>query len=203
MLKVGLTGGIATGKTTVAGLLAAGSCHLLYADRIAHQLMGPGGPAYQEVIQVFGREILDASGAIDRRRLGEIVFADAARRQQLNRIVHPRVIATCEKEFARLAETDPKGIAVVEAALLVEAGYHRQLDKLIVTVCSREQQLERVVKNAGLTRAQGEQRLAAQLDPEEKRRQADYVIDCSGSLADTERQVEQVLAELRRLAAPA
>lgn len=200
MLKVGLTGGIASGKTTVAQMLAQQGCHLLYADRIAHTLMAPGGSAYGEIVQAFGREVLDSSGALHRGRLGEIIFADAARREQLNRIVHPRVIAETEKEFARLATADPKGVAVVEAALLVEAGYHRRLDKLLVTWCPREQQLERLMETAGLSRPQAEQRLAAQLPPEEKRRLADYLIDCSGSLAATEQQVETVCGALRRLA---
>ena len=200
MLKVGLTGGIASGKTTVAKMLAARGCRILDADRIAHQLMAPGQPAYEEIIRAFGRGILDARGAIDRKRLGEIIFADAARRAELNRILHPRVIAEIEKEFARLAAAEPEAIAVVEAALLVEAGYHPQLDKLVVTVCSREQQLERLMKMTGLARAQAEQRLAAQLPLEEQRCHADYEIDCSGALADTERQVEKLVEELRRLA---
>lgn len=200
MLRVGLTGGIASGKTTVAAMLATRGCHLLSADRIAHELMARGQPACEEIVRAFGKGILDPSGEINRQRLGEIVFADAAKRQELNRIVHPRVIAECEKEFARLEASNPQGIAVVEAALLVEAGYHQRLDKLIVTVCSREQQLERLTKT-GLSRAQAEQRLAAQLPLEEKRRHADYEIDCSGSLAATEAQVEKLLPELRRLAA--
>lgn len=200
MLKVGLTGGIASGKTTVAEMLAARGCRVLYADRIAHELMAPGQPAYDEIVRAFGRDILDAGGAIDRRRLGEIVFADAARRAELNRIVHPRVIAEIEKEFARLAAAQPDAIVVVEAALLIEAGYHRRLDKLIVTVSTPEQQLERLMKKTGLSRTRAEERLAAQLPAEEKRRHADYEIDCSGSLAATEQQVEKLLAEWRRLA---
>lgn len=200
MLKVGLTGGIASGKTTVAEMLAARGCRVLYADRIAHELMAPGQPAYDEIVRAFGRDILHAGGAIDRRRLGEIVFADAARRAELNRIVHPRVIAEIEKEFARLAAAQPDAIVVVEAALLIEAGYHRRLDKLIVTVSTPEQQLERLMKKTGLSRTRAEERLAAQLPAEEKRRHADYEIDCSGSLAATEQQVEKLLAEWRRLA---
>src|SRR3972149_5809929 len=127
MLKVGLTGGIASGKTTVAGMLAVRGCRILDADRIAHQLMAPGQPAYEEIVRVFGRGILDASGAVDRKRLGEFVFADAARGAELNRILHPRVIAEIEKEFVRLAAAEPEAIAVVEAALLGEGGYHQRL----------------------------------------------------------------------------
>ena len=200
MLKVGLTGGIASGKTTVAELLAARGCRVLYADRIAHELMAPGQPACQEVVRAFGLEILDPSGAIDRARLAEIVFADPVRREHLNRIVHPRVIAAIERQLTRVAETDPTAIVVVEAALLIESGYHRQLDKLVVTWCTSEQQIERLIEKTGLSRAQAEARLAAQLPPEDKRRLADYKIDCSRSLEETKQQVEKLCTELRRLA---
>src|SRR3989304_1115740 len=189
MLKVGLTGGIASGKTTVAGMLAVRGCRILDADRIAHQLMAPGQPAYEELVRVFGRGILDASGGVDRKRLGEIVFADAARRAELNRILHPRVIAEIEKEFVRLAAAEPEGIAGGGGA---GAGSPQRPDKLIVPVCPREQQLERLIKMTGLASAQAEQRLAAQLPLEEKRRYADYEIDCSDALADTEPQGGEV-----------
>lgn len=203
MLKVGLTGGIASGKTTVAEMFAARGCRLLDADRIAHEVIVPGQPAYDKIVRAFGREILTADGGVDRSRLAAIVFADRARREQLNRIVHPPVIARIEREFDRLAETDPGGIVLLEAALLVETGYHRKLDKLIVTWCSPAQQLERLMRQTGLARAEAQQRLAAQMPPEDKRRYADYEIDCSGSLSATAEQVEKVLRELRRLAEPA
>jgi dephospho-CoA kinase len=200
MLRVGLSGGIASGKTTVAAMFRARGARILEADRIAHELMTPWQPAYDEIVRAFGKEILNTDGSIDRKRLAAIVFADAARREQLNRIVHPRVIAEQEKELARIAREAPGTVAMVEAALLVEAGYHRQLDKLVVTWCRPEQQLERL-QAKGLSRAEAEARIAAQLPVEEKRRLADYVIDCSGSLAETEKQVERVWEALRQLAA--
>lgn len=200
MLKVGLTGGIASGKTTVAELFRARGCRVLSADGIAHELMRPGQPAYAEIIAAFGREVLGAEGTIDRQRLGAMVFADPAKLERLNHIVHPRVIAALDAELARLTREEPGAIVFVEAALLVEAGYHRQLDKLIVTWCRPEQQLERLLQGGKLSRAEAEQRLAAQLPPEEKRRLADYVIDSSGTLEATQRQAERVLEELRRLA---
>ncbi|MGH9788139.1 MAG: dephospho-CoA kinase [Candidatus Acidiferrales bacterium] len=200
MLRVGLTGGIASGKTTVAAMFRARGARVLEADRIAHQLMAPGQPAYEEIVRTFGREILSADGTIDRKRLGAIVFADAVRRAELNRIVHPRVIAEQEKELARIAAEAPGSVAIVEAALLIEASYHKQLDKLVVTWCRPEQQLERL-QAKGLSREDAARRMAAQLPPEEKRRLADYVIDCSGSLAETERQVEQVRQALQQAAA--
>lgn len=199
MLRVGLTGGIASGKTTVAAMFRARGARVLEADRIAHRLMAPGQPAYNEIVTAFGREILSADGTIDRKRLGAIVFADAARREQLNRIVHPRVIAEQENELARIAREQPGAVAIVEAALLIEAGYHKQLDKLVVTWCRPEQQLERL-QAKGLSREDAERRIAAQLPAEEKRRLADYVIDCSGALAETERQVERVWQALQQAA---
>lgn len=202
MLRVGLTGGIASGKTAVAEMFRQRGCRLIDADRLAHDLIRPGQPAYQEIVGAFGREVVGADGLIDRKRLGAVVFADLARLEQLNRIVHPRVIAAVEREFARLAKEEPAAIVLVEAALLVEAGYHRTLDKLIVTWCRPEQQVERLLQNGRLSRAEAEQRLAAQLPPEEKRRHADYVIDSSGSLAATERQVESIFEELQRIARP-
>ena len=199
MLRVGLTGGIASGKTTVAAMFRARGARVLEADRIAHRLMAPGQPAYNEIVTAFGREILSADGTIDRKRLGAIVFADAARREQLNRIVHPRVIGEQENELERIAREQPGAVAMVEAALLIEAGYHKQLDKLVVTWCRPEQQLERL-QAKGLSREDAERRIAAQLPAEEKRRLADYVIDCSGALAETERQVERVWQALQQAA---
>ncbi len=200
MLRVGLTGGIASGKTTVAAMFRARGARILEADRIAHRVMGPGQPAYDEIVRAFGKEILSADGTIDRKRLGAIVFADAARREQLNRIVHPRVIEEQERELARIAAEEPGAVAMVEAALLVEAGYHKRLDKLVVTWCRPEQQLERLLAK-GLSREDAARRIAAQLPPEEKRRLADFVIDCSGSLAETEKQVERVWQALQQAAA--
>jgi dephospho-CoA kinase len=198
MLKVGITGGIASGKTTVAEMFRARGCRVLDADRIAHEMIHPGQPAYEEIIQAFGPDVVAADDSIDRERLGGIVFTDPARREQLNRIVHPRVIAAIEEEFRCLEREQPRAIAMVDAALLVEAGYHRKLDKLVVAWCRPEQQRERLLRK-GLSSQQVEQRLAAQLPPEEKRNQADYEIDCSGPLAATEKQVEKVFQELQQL----
>lgn len=198
MLKVGLTGGIASGKTTAAEMFAARGCRVLNADRMAHDLMRPGQPAFEEIVQRFGRDVLAADGSIDRSRLGQIVFADPAKLVELNRILHPRVVTAIEKEFAAIEGQDPGAIALVEAALLVEAGYHKKLDTLVLTWCRPEQQVERLLKK-GLSRAEAEQRIAAQLPVEEKRRHADYVIDSSGPLEATTQQVEKILGTLRKL----
>lgn len=197
MLKVGLTGGISSGKSTVAGMLEEMGCRVLRLDPLAHELMAPGLPAHREIVESFGKEVLAADGAIDRKKLARLVFADRARLERLNAIVHPRVIERTEALLADLARRSPDAMVVVEAALLVESGYYRRLDKLIVTWCPPEQQRERLLARSGWSRAEAEQRVAAQMPQEEKRRYADYVIDCSGSLDQTREQVRQVLAELR------
>ena len=199
MLKVGLTGGIASGKSTVAEMFRARGCPVIEADRLAHSLMAPGQPAHDEIVREFGRSVLATDGSIDRSKLAAVVFADRAKLARLNQIVHPRVIAASEAEFARLGQEHPGGVAIVEAALLVEAGYYRQLGKLIVTWCRPEQQLERLLARGRLSRQQAQRRLTAQMPPEEKRGYADFVIDTSGTLASVETQVGSVLEELRRL----
>ena len=199
MLKVGLTGGIASGKSTVAEMFRARGCPVIEADRLAHSLMAPGQPAHDEIVREFGRSVLATDSSIDRRKLAAVVFADRARLARLNQIVHPRVVAACEAEFARLGQEQPGAVALVEAALLVEAGYYRQLDKLIVTWCRPEQQLERLLAKGQLSREQAQRRLSSQMPPVEKRGYADFVIDTSGTLASVETQVGSVLEELRRL----
>jgi len=196
MLRVGLTGGIACGKTTVAVMLRELGLPIIEADPLVHRLIEPGQPAYAEIVQAFGREVLAPDGHVDRVRLGKLIFDDAQRRERLNGIVHPRVIEEVERQFAALESNGAK-LAVVEAALLVEAGYHHQLDRLVVVWCRPEQQLERLLAR-GLTRQQAEQRIAAQLPVDQKRRVADYVVDCSGALDETRRQVELVVASLER-----
>jgi len=201
MLKVGLTGGICSGKSTVADMLEELGCRVLRLDPLAHELLAPGQPAYQEVVAAFGREILAPDGSIERQKLAQLVFADRKQLDRLNAIVHPRVIARVEAQLAELAAALPAGIVVVEAALLVESGYYRQLDKLIVTWCTLEQQLERLMARTGLSRTEAAARIAAQLSTEEKRRYADYEIDCSGALERTRAQVEEVWAQLQSAAA--
>jgi len=204
MLHVGLTGGIACGKSTVAAMMRELGCVVLEADPLAHRLIEPGQPAYEEVVNEFGRQVRAADGRIDRARLAAIVFADRAQLEMLNRIVHPRVVEALDRELAELARTQPQAVAVVEAALLIESGYHKRLNRLAVVWCTLEQQIERLVDpraGRGMTREQAERRIAAQMPLDEKRRLADYEIDCSGSLEQTRRLAETLVAELKQLAA--
>ena len=198
MLSVGLSGGIATGKSHVAELLRELGCEVMDADLIAHQAIEPGQPAYREIVNEFGRGVVDENGTIDRARLGAVVFADPSRLKRLNAIVHPRVIEAQERWLAGLAARSPGAIAVVDAALLIEAGAHRRFNKLVVVFCRPELQLERLMTRNRLTREEAMARIAAQMPMAEKLKYADYTINTSGRFVDTRQQVERLYTELRR-----
>jgi dephospho-CoA kinase len=200
MLRIGLTGGIASGKSTVASMLRDLDCPVLAADALGHELLEPGQTAYAEVVREFGIDILDSYGNVDRTALGEIVFADEERREKLNSILHPRIREIIEKWFAALDQPDGPELAIVEAALIIEVGFNQNLDKLIVCWCRRAQQVERLLER-GLTEEQALQRIAAQMPMEEKRSLADETVDCSGTLEETERAVEVVVKRLMDAAA--
>src|SRR5438105_774537 len=163
MLKVGLTGGIATGKSHVVARLRELGCEVLDADLIAHQVIEPGQPAYDEIVSEFGREILAENSAIDRARLGAVVFANPERRQRLNAIVHPRVLAAQERWLAEVVARNPEAIAVVDAALLIEAGAHRRFDKVVVVFCEPHLQLARLMARNQLSREDALARIEAQM----------------------------------------
>lgn len=200
MLRVGLTGGLASGKSFVGESLAALGCHLLKADELGHRLLMPGTPVYEKVVSAFGRAVLDDEGRIMRRALASIVFEDPDRLAMLNAIVHPAVIEQEERWMREVSATDPHGIAIVEAAILIETGSHRRFDKIVLAVCSDEQQVERAMKRDGLSRDEAMARLRRQMPLAEKRKFADYVIDTSGDKEQTLEQVRRLYAELRKLA---
>jgi len=203
MLRVGLTGGIACGKSAVAELLVRRGAHFLSADALAHQLYAPRTAVYEEIVHRFGNEILDPDGTINRKKLANAVFPD--RIDELNVVVHPAVIEAQNRWMSEVERDDPHGIAVVEAALLLEAGAETGFDKIIVVTCDLEQKVERYARRTGLpfeaARSEVERRSAAQFSDDEKARRADYVIENSGSIADLELQVEGVWRELESLAA--
>jgi dephospho-CoA kinase len=203
MFRVGLTGGIGCGKSTVAAMMRALGCHVLDADKMAHALIEPGKPAYDEIVRHFGRNILATDGSIDRARLAAIVFADPEQLRSLNAIVHPPVLRELDGELERISRLDPSGIAVIEAALLIEAGYHHRLDRLVLVTCTPEQQFDRLTNPAfgrAMSRDQAEKRIAAQMPLAEKRKLPHDAIDCSGSLDDTKRQVLELIEEFKHAA---
>ena len=197
MLRYGLTGGIASGKSTVAAMLRELGFPVLEADRIAHQVIEPGQPAYAEVIAEFGQEILDADQHINRSRLGAIVFNDREKLHQLNGIVHPHVEAEMIKQFAQLERAGKYKAAFVEAALIFEANLHKRLDGVVVAWCLPEQQLARLLER-GLSEPEARKRIAMQMPVQEKLALATDKIDCAGSLEETRRQVEALAAKLRQ-----
>lgn len=197
MLKVGLTGGLASGKSFIGRALAASGCTLIQADLLGHELLLPDGAAHAEVVRLFGSGILTADGSIDRKRLAAEVFSDPGRLAQLNSIVHPAVF---RREEELIAASPPGGIVVVEAAILIETGNYRRFDKLIVAVCSREQQIERAMHRDGADLPDVLARLDRQLPLAEKRKLADYVIDTSGTKENTLRQTAALYNDLKELA---
>jgi dephospho-CoA kinase len=207
LLKVGLTGGIASGKSVVGEMFVALGAHLIQADAIAHQLMQPGDAVYQEVVRHFGSAILNPDGSVNRARLAEAAFGassenKSSRIEELNQIVHPAVIKRQDEWMEEAGRKDPKAIAIVEAALILEAGATKRFEKIMVVTCHPEQRIQRWASRLGVdeetARREVGRRMAAQLPDEDKIKAAQYVIDNSGSLDETRQQVAKVYAELKR-----
>jgi dephospho-CoA kinase len=198
MLRVGLTGNIASGKSNAARVFAELGAMIIDADVIAHELMSPGHEIYESVVRAFGPEILNSDLTINRKVLGHIVFAQDDRRMLLNGLVHPAVRAQVELRIAGIRQTNPRAIAIVDAALMVEAGYHRMHDRLVVVTCSPNLQLARLINRDGCTLEEARARIASQLPIEEKLKLADYIIETSGTLRETRGQVDVVYRSLLR-----
>jgi dephospho-CoA kinase len=201
MLRLGLTGGIASGKSAVAAMLREMGFAVLDADSLAHKLIEPGQPAHDEILNEFGPSVLAQDARVDRAKLSAIVFNDRSKLDRLNAIVHPRVAELVFRQFAEWQRAGTRDAAFVEAALLIESGIHKNLDGLVVAWCEPEQQLKRLLAR-GLSEPEARRRIAAQLPVEEKLRLATEKIDCSGSLEETRRQVEALAAKLRRSHTP-
>jgi dephospho-CoA kinase len=200
MKRLGITGGIASGKSAVAGMLRELGFRVIDADALGHSMMEPGTRAFEEIKREFGAGVIGADGRIDRGKLGAIVFADAGKLKKLNAIVHPRVEEEMVRQFAEWEQSGVADAAFVEAALLVEAGYQKNLDGLVVAWCRPEQQIERLLAR-GLSEVEERRRIAAQMPAEEKLKFATEKIDCSGSLEETRRQVGELAGRLRQGAA--
>jgi dephospho-CoA kinase len=195
MRVIGLTGGIASGKSTAARMLAELGAPVVDADRIARDVVRPGEPALAEIVDAFGAEVLLPDGTLDRKRLGALVFADADKRRRLNAITHPRIGAATQ---SRLAELRAAGapLAVYEAALIVENGLHRAFDGLIVVFCGEAQQLARLVGRDGLGEDEARARIAAQAPLADKLAAATWIVDTSGSLAETRQQIGRIWEQI-------
>ena len=200
MLRVGLTGSIAVGKSFVSGLLAELGCHVLDADKTAREVVASGTPGLATVVEAFGSEVLREDGGLNRARLGSIIFADEGKRALLNSILHPYIIAAQDEQLRRWELDDPRGIAVVDAALMIESGGYRRFDKIIVVHCRTEVQIERLMIRNGLTRSEAESRIAAQMPQEEKKLYADFLIDTSDGFEPTRQQTVEVYNALQAFA---
>ena len=201
MLRVGLTGSIAVGKSFVAATFIELGCHVLDADQTAREVVVPGSPGLYAVAKFFGEEIINADGTLNRQALGALVFADENKRQQLNHILHPFIIARQDDILRDWEKEDPAGIAIVDAALMIESGGYKRFDKLIVVHCRPEVQLERLMLRNGLSRDEAQRRIDSQMPQEEKQKFADYLIDTSDGFEPARQRTAEVYQQLRRLAA--
>jgi len=196
MLKVGLTGSIAVGKSFVLDVLRELGCRTIDADVIAREVVGPGTDGLKAVTAEFGEDVLKPDGSLDRAKLGTVVFTDEGKRRKLNSILHPFIIAR-QDEIMQLWEREtPDAIVVVDAALMIESGGYKRFDKLIVVHCQPEIQLQRLMKRDNLSREDAERRTRAQMPQEEKKKYADFLIDTSGSFEETRKQVQGVFRQL-------
>ena len=189
------------GKSFVTSVFAELGCRVLDADQTAREVVAAGSPGLRAVAEAFGTEILRADGTLDRARLGAIVFADEEKRLLLNSILHPFIIAAQDEQLRKWETEDPDGIAIVDAALMIESGGYKRFDKLIVVHCQPEIQLERLMARNAISREEAARRIKAQMPQEEKMRYADFLIDSSHGFEDTRRRTEEVYGQLRKLAA--
>ena len=197
MLKVGLTGSIAVGKTFVCEVFRELGCAVLDADQVARDVVEPGTVGLACVVEAFGDSVLLPDGRLDRAKVGSIVFSDEKKRIELNAIIHPLVFDVQDAWLRDRERDDPDGIAIVDAALMIESGGYRRFDKLIVVWCERDIQLQRLIARDRLTAEEAGRRIASQMPQDEKKNYADHLIDTSLGFDDTRRQVVLVLARLK------
>ncbi|MBV9240781.1 MAG: dephospho-CoA kinase [Acidobacteria bacterium] len=199
MLKVGLTGSIAVGKSFVCDVLRESGAHVLDADQTARDVVAPGTKGLADIVAAFDYEILQPDGSLDRAKMAKLVFVDETKRKLLNSIVHPLVIEAQDRWIREIEASDPGGIAVIDAALMIESGGYKRFDKLVVVWCRPEIQLARLTDRSGLSENEAASRIAAQMPQDEKKRYADYLIDTSEGFEDTRRQTLELVAGLKAI----
>ena len=199
MLRVGLTGSIGVGKSFVTGVLAELGCHVLDADQAAREVVARGSDGLSAVVGAFGEGVLQKDGTLDRQQLGSVIFADQSKRQLLNSILHPYIIGLQNEQLREWEALDPEGIAVVDAALMIESGGFKRFDKLIVVHCRPEVQIKRLMDRDRLTREEAQKRIDAQMPQEAKQKFANYLIDTSEGFESARKRTREVYEELRRV----
>ena len=199
MLRVGLTGSIGVGKSFVTSIFEELGCHVLDADQTAREVVMPDTPGLKAITEEFGEEILNPDGTLNRKQLGALVFADESRRQRLNYLLHPFIIARQDEIMRAWEAEDPNGIGIIDAALMIESGGYKRFDKLIVVHCRPEVQLERLMLRDKLSRDEALKRISSQMPQEEKQRFADYLIDTSDGFESTRTQIISVHQKLIRV----
>jgi dephospho-CoA kinase len=199
MLRVGLTGSIGVGKSFVTSVFVELGCRVLDADQTAREVVMPGTPGLKALTKVFGEDILAADGTLDRKRLGALIFADQTKREQLNHILHPFIIARQDEILNGWEAEDPKGIGIVDAALMIESGGYKRFDKLIVVHCRPEVQLERLMLRDKLSRDEALRRINSQMPQKEKQKYADYLIDTSDGFELTQSRTLEIYNQLIRV----
>ena len=199
MLKVGLTGGIATGKSYVLSVLSELGCEVMDADQTAREVVEPGQPAFEEIVAHFGSEVVGADGRLDRPKLGAIVFNDPAQREKLNSIVHPKVFEAQARWMAEVEARNPQAVVIIDAALMIETGSYRRFDKVVVVYCEPELQLQRLMARNNMTQEEATARISSQMPSAEKLKFADFSINTSQGFEDTRRQVVSLYEQLRKL----
>ncbi len=200
MLIVGVTGGVGSGKTTVSRMFEQEGAYVIDADQIARELVKPKRTAWREIVRAFGKEVLEKEGSIDRRRLAEIAFLNSEKRDVLNKILHPRIKREMEKRARDIGRKDPEAVVILDVPLLVETGYHREMDRVVVVTSTEKKQMERMKKRAGMSEEETRRIISSQMRIEEKVKVADFVIRNEGSLETTRREVREIFHALRRIA---
>ena len=200
MILVGLTGGVATGKTTVARMFRACGAHVIDADALARQVVEPGKPAWREIVKIFGRRMLKADRTIDRAALGKQVFSSPRKLRKLGRIIHPRVAREQARLTREIVKKDPEAVVIYDAPVLIEAGAHTRMDRIIVVTADRKTQIARLLKRNGISRAEALRRIRAQMPLAEKVAHADYVVDGCLPLQALSLQVRSIFSKLQNLA---
>jgi dephospho-CoA kinase len=200
MLIVGLTGGVASGKTAISQVLKAEGAYIIDADQIARELVQPQKPAWSELIGAFGKEILQEDGSIHRKKLADKVFADPKKRKLLNQILHPRIKEEMDRRTKEIGQKDPQAIVVIDAPLIIELGNQRDMDKLIVVASTQTQQIKRLKERDGVSPEAALRIISSQMPVEEKVKLADYVIRNEGSIEEAKKRAKEVFKELRKVA---